>query len=77
MILLHRHVATCLHNVCMVARCGLFQLAVIPTEPCTFLSCGQDGTLRCFDLRVKTSCSRNNCKEVSAHETACVKSFFA
>ena len=36
----------------------------IPGDPNTFLSCGEDGTVRWYDLRMKTSCSKDNCKEV-------------
>ena len=45
------------------------QLLVVPNEAATFLSCGDDGTVRFFDLRKKTSCSKFNCEEVS---TDCV-----
>lgn len=31
----------------------------MPLEPHTFVSCGEDGTVRCYDLRVKQSC---NCR---------------
>ena len=38
---------------------------VVPNESSTFLSCGEDGTVRWFDLRIKSSCSKEDCKEVS------------
>jgi hypothetical protein len=37
----------------------------VPQDPHTFLSCGEDGTVRWFDLRIKTSCCKEDCKEVS------------
>lgn len=42
-----------------------FQVIVIPNEASTFLSCGEDGTVRFFDLRAKTSCNKRSCKDVS------------
>lgn len=36
----------------------------IPGEASTFLSCGEDGTVRWFDLRIKTKCQKEDCKEV-------------
>ncbi|GAB6029328.1 hypothetical protein CHUAL_005095 [Chamberlinius hualienensis] len=40
-----------------------YKVVTIPNDPNTFLSCGEDGTVRWFDLRVKTSCALENCKE--------------
>lgn len=40
-----------------------YKLLVVPNEAATFLSCGDDGTVRFFDLRVKTSCSKFSCEE--------------
>ncbi|CAG5115056.1 unnamed protein product [Candidula unifasciata] len=40
-----------------------YKLLVVPNEAATFLSCGDDGTVRFFDLRTKTSCSKFNCEE--------------
>lgn len=37
----------------------------VPNDPYTFLSCGEDGTVRWFDVRTKTSCTKENCKDVS------------
>lgn len=36
----------------------------VPNDPYTFLSCGEDGTVRWFDLRTKTSCTKEDCKDV-------------
>ncbi|GFS13263.1 DDB1- and CUL4-associated factor 6-like [Elysia marginata] len=40
-----------------------YKLLVVPNEAATFLSCGDDGTVRFFDLRMKTSCSKFSCEE--------------
>jgi len=37
---------------------------VVPNEASMFLSCGEDGTVRWFDLRVKSTCTKEDCKEV-------------
>lgn len=41
-----------------------FQVITTPGDPNTFLSCGEDGTVRQFDLRTKTKCLCRECKEV-------------
>lgn len=43
----------------------LFQVATVPGDPHTFLSCGEDGSVRWFDLRAKTNCTKDRCKSVS------------
>jgi nuclear receptor interaction protein len=40
-----------------------YEVITIPNDPHTFLSCGEDGTVRWFDLRTKTSCRKPRCKE--------------
>ncbi|KYB29923.1 DDB1- and CUL4-associated factor 6-like protein [Tribolium castaneum] len=40
-----------------------YEVITIPNDPNTFLSCGEDGTVRWFDLRTKTSCRKPRCKE--------------
>ncbi|XP_036129042.1 DDB1- and CUL4-associated factor 6 isoform X5 [Molossus molossus] len=35
----------------------------VPNDPHTFLSCGEDGTVRWFDTRIKTSCTKEDCKD--------------
>ncbi|XP_025939165.1 DDB1- and CUL4-associated factor 6 isoform X5 [Apteryx rowi] len=35
----------------------------VPNDPYTFLSCGEDGTVRWFDTRIKTSCAKEDCKD--------------
>ncbi len=37
---------------------------MVPGDPNTFLSCGEDGTVRWFDLRTKEKCEASSCKEV-------------
>ena len=43
----------------------ILQIMTVPQDPHTFLSCGEDGTVRWFDLRIKTSCYKDDCKEAS------------
>ncbi|KAL3881233.1 hypothetical protein ACJMK2_027689 [Sinanodonta woodiana] len=40
-----------------------YEVVVVPNEADTFLSCGEDGTVRWFDLRAKTTCAKDRCKE--------------
>jgi nuclear receptor interaction protein len=43
-----------------------YEVITVPNDPHSFLSCGEDGTVRWFDLRMKEKCSKAQCKEVSA-----------
>lgn len=40
-----------------------YEVITTPGDPNTFLSCGEDGTVRQFDLRTKTKCLCRDCKE--------------
>ncbi|XP_076629748.1 DDB1- and CUL4-associated factor 6 isoform X4 [Colletes latitarsis] len=40
-----------------------YEVATIPDEPHTFLSCGEDATVRLFDLRIKEKCNAFNCRK--------------
>ncbi|KAG1666275.1 DDB1- and CUL4-associated factor 6 [Nymphon striatum] len=40
-----------------------YELSIVPNDPFSFLSCGEDKTVRLFDLRTKTGCSRHDCSE--------------
>uniref|UniRef100_A0AAX7TZV0 Ddb1 and cul4 associated factor 6 n=1 Tax=Astatotilapia calliptera TaxID=8154 RepID=A0AAX7TZV0_ASTCA len=40
-----------------------YEIMTVPNDPYTFLSCGEDGTVRWFDLRMKTSCTKEDCKD--------------
>ena len=40
-----------------------YDVATVPNDPHTFLTCGEDGTVRWFDLRIKNSCCAANCQE--------------
>ncbi|XP_054829446.1 DDB1- and CUL4-associated factor 6 isoform X5 [Eublepharis macularius] len=40
-----------------------YEIMTVPNDPYTFLSCGEDGTVRWFDTRIKTSCSKEDCKD--------------
>ncbi|KAM9173666.1 DDB1- and CUL4-associated factor 6 isoform 2-T2 [Pangshura tecta] len=40
-----------------------YEIMTVPNDPYTFLSCGEDGTVRWFDTRIKTSCTKEGCKD--------------
>ncbi|XP_068822759.1 DDB1- and CUL4-associated factor 6 isoform X4 [Capricornis sumatraensis] len=40
-----------------------YEIMTVPNDPYTFLSCGEDGTVRWFDTRIKTSCMKEDCKD--------------
>ncbi|KAG8238455.1 hypothetical protein J437_LFUL002912 [Ladona fulva] len=40
-----------------------YEVMTIPGDSHSFLSCGEDGTVRWFDLRVKDRCNKPHCKE--------------
>lgn len=40
-----------------------YEIATIPGEPQNFLSCGEDSTVRWFDLRIKNKCNASRCTE--------------
>nr|CAD7196113.1 unnamed protein product [Timema douglasi] len=40
-----------------------YEVITVPNDPHSFLSCGEDGTVRWFDLRVKDRCNKPQCKE--------------
>ncbi|KAF4523573.1 hypothetical protein B566_EDAN014884 [Ephemera danica] len=42
-----------------------YEVHTLPGDPHTFLSCGEDGTVRWYDLRQKTSCLKPDCKELA------------
>ncbi|XP_066285010.1 DDB1- and CUL4-associated factor 6-like isoform X2 [Branchiostoma lanceolatum] len=47
-----------------------YELLTMDSDPNTFLSCGEDGTVRWFDIRLKTTCTKDNCKDdilIKAH----------
>ncbi|XP_069060259.1 DDB1- and CUL4-associated factor 6 isoform X6 [Pleurodeles waltl] len=40
-----------------------YEIMTVPNDPNTFLSCGEDGTVRWFDTRMKSSCTKEDCKD--------------
>lgn len=40
-----------------------FEIRTVASEPHAFTSCGQDGTVRWFDIRIKTKCDKENCHD--------------
>jgi len=59
-ILREEETATCTFN-CHAGT--VYEILSIPGDPNSFLSCGEDGKVRWYDLRMKTSCFKDNCKE--------------
>ncbi|XP_057337399.1 DDB1- and CUL4-associated factor 6-like isoform X2 [Microplitis mediator] len=51
------------HNQFTCHNGTTYEIATVPGEPHSFLSCGEDCTVRYFDLRVKSSCNTLRCKE--------------
>lgn len=70
---------TCVHWPCMTDVPFAFsshQIMTVPNDPYTFLSCGEDGTVRWFDLRTKTSCTKEDCKDVRCSRFSFLILFF-
>lgn len=40
-----------------------YEVMTVPREPKSFMTCGEDGTVRLFDLRQNSSCYRTCCKD--------------
>ncbi|XP_030059716.1 DDB1- and CUL4-associated factor 6 isoform X3 [Microcaecilia unicolor] len=40
-----------------------YEIMTVPNDPYTFLSCGEDGTVRWFDTRMKTNCTKEDCRD--------------
>lgn len=40
-----------------------YEVIAVPCEPNSFMSCGEDGTVRFFDLRSVSKCNRQYCRE--------------
>lgn len=40
-----------------------YEVITVPTEPHSFMSCGEDGTVRLFDLRTIANCHKTCCKD--------------
>ncbi|KAK9506953.1 hypothetical protein O3M35_008795 [Rhynocoris fuscipes] len=51
------------HNLFNCHTGTTYEVATIPDDPNTFLSCGEDCTVRCFDLRVKQKCTLMHCTD--------------
>lgn len=46
-------------------QCTCYELETVSDEPYTFFSCSEDATVRQYDLRYSTKCSKRHCYEVS------------
>ena len=52
------------HNNNFTCHSGTtYELQTVQNDPNSFLSCGEDGTVRSFDLRTKDKCRKSDCKE--------------
>ncbi|XP_044594163.1 DDB1- and CUL4-associated factor 6-like isoform X1 [Cotesia glomerata] len=51
------------HNQFTCHNGTTYEIATVPGEPHSFLSCGEDCSVRYFDLRVKSACNTPRCKE--------------
>lgn len=40
-----------------------YEVITIPSEPNSFMSCGEDGTIRFYDLRIVSRCTVEHCRE--------------
>ncbi|XP_028720219.1 DDB1- and CUL4-associated factor 6 isoform X3 [Peromyscus leucopus] len=54
---------TCHYGTTYEVQCWDCMYYDCPNDPYTFLSCGEDGTVRWFDTRIKTSCTKEDCKD--------------
>ena len=41
----------------------VYEVAIVPGDPNSFLTCGEDGTVRWFDLRTKSKCAEEDCRD--------------
>lgn len=57
------HSETSMQNIFSCHFGTAYEIMTVPNDPHTFLSCGEDGTVRWFDLRAKTRCVLEECKE--------------
>ena len=52
------------HNNNFTCHSGTtYELQTVQNDPNSFLSCGEDGSVRCFDLRAKDKCRKADCKD--------------
>ncbi|GBP03395.1 DDB1- and CUL4-associated factor 6 [Eumeta japonica] len=47
----------------VIKWCTTYEVLTVPTEPRSFMSCGEDGTVRLFDLRQISGCHKTCCKD--------------
>lgn len=52
----HLHLFNCHNNT-------TYEVLTLPLEPSSFLSCGEDNTVRLFDLRQAARCQKANCRD--------------
>lgn len=44
---------------------AVYELETTYTDPTCFMTCGEDNTVRWFDLRTQNKCKKRQCKDVS------------
>ncbi|XP_035231495.1 DDB1- and CUL4-associated factor 6-like isoform X1 [Stegodyphus dumicola] len=54
---------TSMHNKFNCHKGTAYEIMTVPNDPNTFLSCGEDRSVRWFDLRTKTSCCKEDCRD--------------
>ncbi|KAK6641091.1 hypothetical protein RUM44_012792 [Polyplax serrata] len=42
---------------------AVYEVETVRTEPTCFMTCGEDGTVRWYDLRLQNKCKKRGCKE--------------
>lgn len=43
---------------------AVYEIETTHTDPTCFMTCGEDGMVRWFDLRVHSKCKKRQCKDV-------------
>lgn len=52
-----------LYNKFLCHNGTAYEIVTIQNDPNMFISCGEDGTVRCFDLRLKRQCNKLRCTD--------------
>uniref|UniRef100_A0A182PPW2 DDB1- and CUL4-associated factor 6-like n=1 Tax=Anopheles epiroticus TaxID=199890 RepID=A0A182PPW2_9DIPT len=48
-----------------------YEVLTVPTEPRSFMSCGEDGTVRLYDLRCNSHCYKPHCRDNVLISSSC------
>lgn len=60
---LNRQQESCINQFLCHGGTTTYEVLTVPDSSNTFMSCGEDGTVRWFDLREKSHCQQQKCKE--------------